>query len=95
MRLRRIALVLPFLSFPMIGSSEVLLIDAIAQEPPNNAAGVQRPASGMKADQIESSFGAPDSKIAEVGVPPISRWVYPAYTVYFEHDRVITTVVHR
>ena len=95
MRLTRTALVLPLLWLPMMATSEVLLIDAIAQEPPNSSAGLARPGSGMKAAQVESRFGAPESKVAAVGDPPISRWVYPGYTVYFEGDSVITTVVHR
>jgi hypothetical protein len=29
-----------------------------------------------------------------VGDPPITRWVYDRFTVYFENDRVIHSVVH-
>jgi len=28
-----------------------------------------------------------------VGKPPISRWEYPGFVVYFEHEHVIHSVV--
>lgn len=75
--------------------AEVLLIDAIAEEPPNSEAGVQRPAAGDNMQRVESRFGSPQSTQGPVGEPPISRWDYPAFSVYFEYDRVLTSVVHR
>lgn len=50
------------------------------------------PVRGMHARDVESGYGAPLEKIPPVGEPPISRWVYPDYTVYFEHQYVIHTV---
>ena len=44
---------------------------------------------------VEMKFGSPESRFAPVGDPPISRWSYPAFMVYFEHNRVIHTVVRR
>ncbi len=75
--------------------ADVLLMDAISDNPANSPEGVQRPVMGQAMEQVESRFGAPLKKIDAVGEPPITRWVYEGYTVYFEHDRVITTVVHR
>ena len=54
-----------------------------------------RPSSGMTADSVESKFGAPEAKIAPVGDPPITRWEYKDFVVFFEYDRVIHTVVRR
>ena len=54
-----------------------------------------RPTRGMTAASVESKFGAPASKKAPVGNPPISRWEYPTMTVYFEYDRVIHAVRKR
>ena len=54
-----------------------------------------RPRSGMSMDQVNNQFGAPGEKYAAVGEPPITRWVYDHYTVYFEHDHVIHSVLHR
>ena len=54
-----------------------------------------RPSSGMTADSVESTFGAPEAKVAPVGDPPITRWEYKDFVVFFEYDRVIHTVVRR
>ena len=43
--------------------------------------------------QVASKFGDPSSKVAAVGTPPISRWEYPGFVVYFERDHVIHSVV--
>lgn len=54
-----------------------------------------RPTRGMTAASVESKFGAPQSKHAAVGDPPISRWEYQSFVVFFEYDRVIHAVVKR
>ncbi|MGA2188577.1 MAG: hypothetical protein ABSH33_08605 [Steroidobacteraceae bacterium] len=54
---------------------------------------VATPARGMTMDQVASKFGAPVNKIPAVGKPPISRWEYPGFVVYFEHEHVIHSVV--
>ncbi len=56
---------------------------------------VARPASGVTAASVESHFGTPDAKVAPVGDPPISRWEYKDFVVFFEYDRVIHAVVKR
>lgn len=68
--------------------AEVLLIDAIAE-----TAAVQTPERGASMETVRSRFGEPQQARPAVGEPPITRWVYPAFTVYFEHDRVIHAVV--
>jgi len=52
------------------------------------------PGRGMTMEQVEARFGAPNEKIPPVGEPPISRWVYSNYTVYFERDIVLHAVTH-
>ena len=54
---------------------------------------VPTPARGMTMDQVSTKFGAPVSKTPAVGKPPISRWEYPGFVVYFEHEHVIHSVV--
>ena len=54
-----------------------------------------RPTRGMTATSVESRFGAPEAKVAAVGDPPISRWEYRDFVVFFEYDRVIHAVVKR
>ena len=53
------------------------------------------PARGMTMDKVQSRFGTPSEKLAAVGQPPITRWEYPDYVVYFEYDHVIHSVVKR
>lgn len=52
------------------------------------------PARGMTQDAVRAKFGAPSRQVAPVGNPPISRWVYDDFTVYFEGKYSIHTVSH-
>ena len=51
-----------------------------------------RPARGMSMDKVEATYGAPTNRTPAVGEPPIARWEYPGFVVYFEHQFVIHTV---
>lgn len=51
------------------------------------------PETGMKAERVRERWGSPEATRGPVGQPPISRWDYPAFVVYFESDRVIRAVV--
>ncbi len=94
MKKRILALAL-LLAGNIAAQADTLLLDAITAAPPNNAEGVPRPGSGADMTTVAAQYGEPESKKDAVGEPPITRWVYPNYTVYFEHDRVIDVVVHR
>jgi len=55
------------------------------------------PVRGLSMSDVERRFGAPQDKLPTVGGgkpqhPPINRWRYQGYTVYFERDRVIHSV---
>jgi len=54
---------------------------------------IATPGRGMTMEQVSTKFGAPVSKTPAVGKPPISRWEYPGFVVYFENDHVIHSVV--
>ena len=75
--------------------ADVLLLDAIKAAPANADGGVIRPRTGNSMSQVKTQYGQPGSVKEAVGDPPITRWVYPAYTVYFEHQHVVNVVVHR
>ncbi|MCW8943651.1 MAG: hypothetical protein OQL27_02690 [Sedimenticola sp.] len=75
--------------------ADVLLLDAITEAPANSSEGLPRPRTGQTMDSVRSRFGAPAQEMPWVGEPPISRWIYDDFTVYFEHEHVINTVVHR
>ncbi|MDH3712593.1 MAG: hypothetical protein OET44_01955 [Gammaproteobacteria bacterium] len=61
--------------------------------PDARAAGAELPGRGLSMDVVEEQFGAPARVLDAVGEPPITRWVYPDFTVYFEHQFVIHPVV--
>lgn len=54
---------------------------------------VETPTTGMRKDQVEEKFGPPAEKSGPVGTPPIYTWDYSQFTVYFESDHVIHSVV--
>ena len=56
-------------------------------------ADVATPTRGMTMNQVASKFGEPATKVPAVGKPPIARWEYPGFVVYFEHVHVIHSVV--
>ena len=54
-----------------------------------------KPTRGMTQARVEATYGAPQSMQAAVGEPPISRWDYASFVVFFEYDRVIHAVTKR
>jgi hypothetical protein len=63
-----------------------------AAETAGAGASTDRPARGMSMEKVEAQFGAPARRVPAVGEPPITRWEYPGFTVYFEHHLVIHAV---
>ena len=57
--------------------------------------GKRKPVRGMTQARVEESFGAPSSRMEPVGDPPITRWEYASFVVFFEYDRVIHAVSKR
>lgn len=76
-----------------VAQADTFLLKAIHQAPPNRPGGLPRPARGMTMAAVLKRFGAPEKKLPAVGSPPITRWVYKKYTVYFEDRYVIDSVV--
>jgi hypothetical protein len=64
-------------------------------EPPPAEASVAAPARGTSMDAVEARFGAPAERFAPVGQPPITRWVYPSFVVFFEYSHVVHAVTRR
>jgi hypothetical protein len=65
----------------------------MANPPPaEQAASTATPARGTSMAQVESRYGAPTERFAAVGQPPITRWVYPTFVVYFEYEHVVHAV---
>ena len=78
-----------------LGAFGTSTADTLEMEGLAPASDSARPSRGTTAASVESRFGAPESKQAPVGDPPISRWVYKDFVVFFEYDRVIHAVVKR
>jgi hypothetical protein len=53
------------------------------------------PSFAQNMAQVEQRFGAPTERFAAVGQPPITRWVYPGFVVYFEYQHVVHAVASR
>ena len=73
---------------------DTLLSERVREEPGN------LPARGLSMAQVEAKFGAPNDRLDPRGGqkrdwPTINRWVYPAFTVYFEKSRVIDVVANK
>lgn len=82
------------LAVPLPAKADVLLIERAEQ-----AQRAALPGQGQSMTQVEASFGTPIEKLPAVAGykpdhPPITRWRYRDYTVYFEHQRVISTVLN-
>lgn len=51
------------------------------------------PTRGMTKQQVEAKFGSPSLKVGPTGNPPIYRWDYANYSVFFENNQVLHSVV--
>ena len=87
-RLRILCLIGLLLSVP--GHTDTLDMQGI-----DTAGNTSRPTRGMSVAKVEQDFGSPVDRRSAVGEPPITRWEYPGFTVYFEHQFVIHSVVNR
>lgn len=85
-----LGLLLVVLSGPL--SADVLTIN---QFQPEVRPGDQMFVNGLSEQAVLSRFGEPVRKVAPVGQPPISQWVYDNFTVYFEYQTALHAVIHR
>ncbi len=82
-----IALTVLLMGFPLAGQ---------AQQSSSSGDAVrlmeEMPTRGSTMNNVRQSLGRPQRVVGPVGDPPITRWVYEDFTVYFEHDRVLHSV---
>jgi hypothetical protein len=74
---------------------DTLLVERVDRE-----AARSMPSRGSSMADVEARFGAPTRKYPAVGGasasnPPITRWAYPGFSVYFEHDHVVDAVANK
>lgn len=77
---------------PLTVSAETLLLEGINAA---NDSSEQRPARGMSMEQVRETFGVPSTEAQPIGDPPIARWEYPGFIVYFEYSTVLHTVIRK
>jgi hypothetical protein len=83
------ALTLALAAMPL--AAETVVIDGQVQV---RNASVELPRRGISMSAVEARFGAPRTRHAAVGQPPITRWDYEGFSVYFEHQHVVHAVAH-
>ena len=69
--------------------ADVLIIDEVRQ-----SERMELPKNGLDKATVEAKFGTPVEKAPAVGDPPISSWKFDTYSVYFEYDLVLFSVLH-
>jgi len=85
-------IILLALSFGFVGVISADTLDMSGQNRASTFDQAGKPTRGMTQQSVEASFGAPQSARDAVGEPPISRWEYANFVVFFEYDRVIHAV---
>lgn len=81
-------------SLPLAGRADLL---AVPVAPPA-AASLALPQRGDSQQGVLARYGEPQRRHPQVGgsspaQPPITRWDYDRFSVFFEHQRVIDAVV--
>ena len=70
--------------------ADVLLIEEVRQSDR-----MELPDNGLSKTDVKARFGDPANIHSPVGDPPITRWDYSGWSVYFEYDLVLFTVLHK
>ena len=76
-----------------VAQAEVIEISVSKQSPELQA--IERPANGISKEQVESTFGSPKEVLEATGEPPITTWIYDHFSVYFEYNTVLHSVLHQ
>ena len=89
-KLRIVSAIALLAAFGAMANAETVSMDGVTAGSNDG-----RPSRGMTQASVESKYGSPVSVDAPVGEPPISRWEYADFVVFFEYDKVIHAVVKR
>lgn len=80
-------------TFTEFSQAEVIKVPVGQQ---GDTASAQKPQLGMTMELVEQQFGVPVTRSPARGKPPIIRWEYNDFVVYFEGTDVIHSVIkHR
>lgn len=83
------------LAVPFPASAEALEMPAAESAA---APSIALPAKGSLTTEVRKIFGEPTTKHPAVGggsrqQPPITRWDYPGFSVFFENNHVVDAVI--
>lgn len=87
----------PALLFSLMLSALPLAVQADTLEIPvgeQGASTITLPVRGQLQRSVLDQFGLPDEEHKPVGNPPITRWDYRDFSVYFENTHVVDSVRH-
>ncbi len=71
-------------------NADVLMIERL-----QSSQGLDLPTKGTTMSQVKSKYGEPSLTKEPIGNPPITRWKYENFSVYFENKHVIHAVIHQ
>ncbi len=89
LRISMFAILLMILGAPAAAYSDTLIVDEMESA---RATADSRPSRGMTMEKVAETWGDPVSRRSPVGDPPIARWEYDEFVVYFEYQNVIHAV---
>ena len=89
------AIILFAVSIGLLNIVNAQNLDMSGAEGPTTFDQAGKPTRGMTQERVQANFGAPQSTVAAIGDPPISRWEYAGFVVFFEYDKVIHSVTKR
>ena len=78
-----------------LGAAAPAMAETLATPAGSPASTADHPSRGSTMATVQGRFREPTQRHATVGDPPITRWDYPQFSVYFEHDRVLHSVLVR
>jgi len=91
----RMVLALMLLVVVGLAGSDRLQADVLLIEEVRQAEQMDLPQNGVSMSEVRAKYGEPATAAAAVGDPPITRWDYDRWSVYFERDLVLFTVLHK
>ena len=81
----------------LAGSAAPAFADTLLIQRVEASKDLPMPERGLSMADVEARYGAPEQRLDPRGGqhpqwPVINRWVYSAFTVYFEKDKVVNVV---
>ena len=91
----RMVLALVLVMIAVVVQPKVLLADVLLIEEVRQAGRMDVPDNGVTKADVRARFGEAVNISPPIGDPPITRWEYDRWSVYFEYDLVLFTVLHK